>query len=144
MKTFVPSESQIKHDWFIVEAKNQVLGRLATQVAHILSGKNKPSYQPNFDMGDFVVVVNAGEIQLTGEKDRDKIHFWHTGFVGHIRGVSYGDLKRNKPEFMLWLAVKRMLPRNKLRNRCLRKLKVYPGAEHPHAAQKPKTVTLSK
>ena len=144
MKTFVPKEDQIQRDWHLVDAKDQVLGRLASQVAHILMGKHKPTYLPNFDMGDFVVVINAGEIKLTGAKERDKTHFWHTGYIGHIRSVSYGDLKRNKPEYMLWLTVKRMLPRNKLRQRFLRKLKVYPGAEHPHAAQQPKALELGK
>jgi large subunit ribosomal protein L13 len=144
VKTFVPQEDQIKRTWYLVDAKGKILGRLASQVAHILMGKHKPTYQPNFDMGDFVVVINAGEVKLTGQKERDKIHYWHTGYVGHIRAVSYGDLKRNKPEYMFWLAVKRMLPRNKLRNRFLRKLKIYAGAEHPHAAQQPTALELGQ
>lgn len=144
MKTFIPKGPQIKRDWVLVDAKGKVLGRLASQISKVLRGKTKPTFTPNVDMGDFVVVVNAGEITLTGNKDEDKFHFWHTGYPGGIKSESYGAMKERKPELMLWLAVKRMLPRNKLRKRFLRKLKIYRGAEHPHIAQKPKSVELLK
>lgn len=137
MKTYVPKLNEIKRTWYVVDAKGQVLGRLASQVAKILMGKHKPTYQPNYDNGDFVIVINAKDVKLTGKKERNKFYYWHTGYVGHIRSISYGELREKKPEFMFWLAVKRMLPKNKLRKKFLRKLKVYAGPEHPHAAQQP-------
>ncbi len=140
MKTFIPKPSQIKREWLLVDAKGKVLGRLASQIANLLRGKGKPTFTPNCDVGDFVVVINAKDIELTGKKETDKIHYWHTGYPGAICSRSYGQLRQDKPEFMLMLAVKRMLPRNKLRKHLLQKLKVYAGTEHPHAAQQPKPV----
>ena len=143
MKTFVPKPSDAKRDWVVVDAKGMVLGRLATQVANLLRGKNKPTFSPHLDMGDFVVVVNADAIEMTGQKATDKRYYWHTGYPGGIKSVTYGELRENRPDRMLWLAVKRMLPRNKLRKRFLRKLKVYAGSEHPHVAQQPKKLDLA-
>lgn len=145
MKTFIPkATSQIKREWVLVDAKGKVLGRLASQIAAMLRGKNKPTFTPNVDMGDFVVVVNAGEIQLTGSKAVEKKYFWHTGYPGGIKSVSYGQLRETDPSRMLWIAVKNMLPRNKLRKIYLRKLKVYGGTEHPHVAQQPTPTALPK
>lgn len=144
MKTFQPKSSDFTRDWVLVDAKDMPLGRLASQVAARLRGKHKPIFAPHLDCGDFVVVVNAGQIKLTGRKHDDKMHYWHTGYTGGIKSVSYGQLLENRPDRMLMLAVKRMLPRNKLRKRFLRKLKVYAGAEHPHTAQQPKSIKLVK
>lgn len=144
MKTFQPKSSDFTRDWVLVDAKDMALGRLASQVAARLRGKHKPIFAPHLDCGDFVVVVNADKIKLTGRKHDDKMHYWHTGYTGHIKSVSYGELLENRPDRMLMLAVKRMLPRNKLRKRFLRKLKVYSGAEHPHTAQQPKSIKLVK
>jgi len=144
VKTFQPKSSDFTRDWVLVDAKDIPLGRLASQVAARLRGKHKPIFAPHLDCGDFVVVVNADQIKLTGRKHDDKMHYWHTGYTGGIKSVSYGQLLENRPDRMLMLAVKRMLPRNKLRKRFLRKLKVYAGAEHPHTAQQPKSIKLVK
>ncbi|MEW6709842.1 MAG: 50S ribosomal protein L13 [Candidatus Riflebacteria bacterium] len=144
MKTFQPKTSDFTRDWVLVDAKDMPLGRLASQVAARLRGKHKPTFTPNMDCGDFVVIVNADQIKLTGRKHDEKMHYWHTGYPGGIKSVTYGQLLENRPDKMLMLAVKRMLPRNKLRKIFLRKLKVYAGAEHPHTAQQPKTIKLVK
>jgi large subunit ribosomal protein L13 len=144
VKTFLTKKADITRDWVVVDATDMPLGRLASQVAARLRGKHKPTYTSQYDCGDFVVVVNASKITLTGKKHTDKIYNWYTGYPGGIKGVSYGQLLETSPDKMLWIAVKRMLPRNKLRKRYLGKLKVYAGAEHPHAAQQPKAVKLAK
>lgn len=144
MKTFQPKSSDFTREWVVVDAKDIPLGRLASQVAARLRGKHLPIFAPHLDCGDFVVIINADKIKLTGKKHDDKMHYWHTGYPGGIKCVTYGQLLENKPEKMVWLAVKRMLPRNKLRKRFLRKLKVYEGAEHPHTAQQPKSIKLVK
>lgn len=144
MKTFQVKKADCKRDWVVVDAKDMPLGRLASQVAARLRGKHKVDYTPNVDCGDFVVVVNADKIVLTGAKETDKEFHWHTGYLGGIKSVTYGNLRETAPDKMLWIAVKRMLPRNKMRKRYLGKLKVYAGAEHPHTAQQPKAVKLTK
>ena len=144
MKTFHAKKAEVTRDWVVVDAKDIPLGRLASQVAARLRGKHKVTYTPNVDCGDFVVVINADKIVLTGAKATDKRYYWHTGYLGGIKSVTYGDLLENAPDKMLWIAVKRMLPRNKMRKRYLGKLKVYAGAEHPHTAQQPKAVKLVK
>jgi large subunit ribosomal protein L13 len=144
VKTFVTKKTDFTRDWIIVDAKDMPLGRLASQVAARLRGKHKTIFTPNLDCGDFVIVVNADKIVLTGQKHTDKRYYWHTGYPGGIKNVTYGKLLETNPEKMLWLAVKRMLPRNKLRKRYLGKLKVYTGSEHPHHAQQPKAVELIK
>lgn len=140
MKTFQPKKSDFTREWVVVDAKDIALGRLASQVAARLRGKHQPFFAPHLDCGDFVVIVNADKIKLTGQKYHDKKHYWHTGYPGGIKSVSYGQLLEDKPEKMVWLAVKRMLPRNKLRKKFLRKLKVYTGDNHPHTAQQPKQI----
>jgi large subunit ribosomal protein L13 len=134
---------EAKREWLLIDAKDLVLGRLASKIAIFLRGKHKPTFMPNMDMGDFVVVVNAGAIKLTGSKEDNKLAYWHTGYPGGIKSVSYGELREKDPFRMLTLAVKRMLPRNKLRKHFLRKLKVYAGSEHPHAAQQPRVVAVA-
>jgi large subunit ribosomal protein L13 len=142
MKTFLPNEDQVNRDWYVFDANNQVLGRIATQIANILRGKNKPTFTPSVDTGDFVIVVNAEKIMLTGAKYDDKIYYSHSGFPGGIKSISAGKLLQKKPEDLIRKAVKGMLPKNKLARHMLSKLKVYAGPEHPHKAQLPKTVQL--
>lgn len=144
MKTFHAKKTDFTRDWVVVDAKDIPLGRLASQIAARLRGKHRPIYTPSIDCGDFVVVINADKIALTGQKHDDKLYHWHTGYPGGIRSLTYGQLLENSPDKMLWLAVKRMLPRNKLRKRYLGKLKVYGGTEHPHVAQQPKAIKLTK
>ena len=142
MKTFLPKNDEVNRDWYLFDADQQVLGRIATQIANILRGKNKPIYTPSVDTGDFVVVVNAEKIMLTGAKYDDKIYYSHSGFPGGIKSISAGKLLQKKPEDLIRKAVKGMLPKNKLARNMLSKLKVYAGTEHPHKAQQPKTVQL--
>jgi large subunit ribosomal protein L13 len=142
MKTFLPNNDQVNRDWYVFDAENQVLGRIATQIANILRGKNKPTYTPSVDTGDFVIVVNAEKIMLTGAKYDDKIYYSHSGFPGGIKSISAGKLLQKKPEDVIRKAVKGMLPKNKLARHMLSKLKVYAGTDHPHKAQQPKTVQL--
>ena len=142
MKTFLPNNDQVNRDWYLFDADQQVLGRIATQIANILRGKNKPTYTPSVDTGDFVIVVNAEKIMLTGAKYDDKIYYSHSGFPGGIKSISAGKLLQKKPEDLIRKAVKGMLPKNKLARHMLSKLKIYAGSEHPHKAQQPKTVQL--
>jgi large subunit ribosomal protein L13 len=144
VKTFYAKKTDFTREWVLVDAKDMPLGRLASQVAARLRGKHRPIYTPNLDCGDFVVIVNADKIVLTGKKHDNKIYNWHTGYPGGIRALTYGQLLENTPDKMVWLAVKRMLPRNKLRKQYLGKLKVYAGTEHPHTAQQPKAIKLTK
>ena len=136
-KTVSAKPGEVERAWFIVSANGQVLGRLATQIAAVLRGKHKACYTPHVDCGDHVIVVDAGGIELTGNKPEDKIHYWHTGYPGHLRSRSYGDLIESKPEEVIRRAVRGMLPHNPLGRQMLRKLKVYAGSEHPHSAQQP-------
>jgi len=140
MKTQVPRSKDIARDWFLVDVENQVLGRVATQIASVLRGKNKPTFTPSVDTGDFVVVVNAAKIALTGNKLSDKIYYSHSGYPGGIKGISAGKLLEKKSEDLIRKAVKGMLPKNKLASLMLKKLKIYAGAAHPHEAQQPKAL----
>ena len=130
-------ESEIERKWYLVDAENQVLGRLATRVATILRGKHKPSFAPHLDVGDHVVVVNAEKVHLTGRKRTDKMYRWHTGYIGGLREVTAEHMLRTHPERMIEWAVQGMLPKNRLGRAMARKLKVYRGAAHPHQAQQP-------
>lgn len=140
MKTFVPRSENIVRDWYVVDAENQVLGRLATQIANVLRGKNKPMFSPSVDTGDFVIVLNAEKIALTGNKLSDKIYYSHSGFPGGIKSIAAGKLMEKKAEDLIRKAVKGMLPKNKLASQMLKKLKVYTGTTHPHSAQQPKAL----
>jgi large subunit ribosomal protein L13 len=142
MKTEVAKAEDVKRDWYLVDAQDVVLGRLATQVAGILRGKNKPLYTPSVDTGDFVIVVNAEKIALTGRKLSDKEYHHHTGFPGGLKTVSAGKLLEKSPEDLIRKAVKGMLPKNKLARHMIKKLKVYAGSTHPHDAQQPKSLAL--
>lgn len=142
MKTEVAKIENVKRDWYVVDAQDAVLGRLATQVANILRGKNKAVYTPSVDTGDFVIVVNADKIALTGRKLSDKVYYSHSGFPGGLKEITAGKLLEKKPEEIIKKAVKGMLPKNKLARHMLKKLKVYAGASHPHDAQQPKQLAL--
>jgi len=137
MKTFVAKEHEIDRKWYLVDAQDRILGRLASQIAIRLRGKHKPIFTPHADTGDFVVVVNAEKVALTGAKWDNKIYYHHTGYVGGLKQISARKLLEKKPEELLPLAVKRMLPKNSLGRRQLKKLKIYAGTDHPHAAQQP-------
>lgn len=137
MKTYQTKKEEAEHQWYVVNADGRVLGRLATELAKILRGKNKPTFTPHVDTGDCVVVVNAAKVVLTGKKMKDKKYYHHTGYPGGIRETSAEKLLAKKPTEMIRIAVKGMLPKNSLGRQMLRKLKVYAGPSHPHEAQKP-------
>ena len=143
MKTFSPTPKDIKHDWYVVDAQDQVLGRLASQIAHRLRGKHKPEFAPHVDNGDFIIVINCEKIKVTGTKMTNKLYRRHSGWVGGLRTTALGDMLREKPERLIMMAVRGMLPKNKLGHAMLKKLTVYAGPEHPHAAQNPQPLTLS-
>ena len=142
MKTFVAKEQDITKKWYVVDAKDKVLGRLATQIAMHLRGKHKPVFTPHADTGDFVVVVNADKIALTGKKWDKKIYYHHTGYTGGLKQISAKKLLEKKPEDILRFAVKGMLPKNSLGRRQLKKLKIYVGTDHPHEAQQPEILEI--
>jgi large subunit ribosomal protein L13 len=137
MKTYQAKKEEVDHQWYLVNAEGKVLGRLATELAKILRGKNKPAFTPHVDTGDFVIVVNTGKVVLTGKKMKDKIYYHHTGYPGGIKEISAEKLLAKKPTEVLRIAVKGMLPKNSLGRQMLRKLKIYAGPDHPHEAQKP-------
>lgn len=142
MKTFSANEATVKRDWFVVDATDLVLGRMASQLASRLRGKHKPEYTPHFDAGDYIVVINAEKVRVTGNKFKDKMYYRHTGYVGGIKGTSFDKMQAEKPEKIIELAVKGMLPRGPLGRAMIKKMKVYAGSEHPHTAQQPQPLTL--
>ena len=142
MPTVMPKESEIERRWFVVDAQGQVLGRLASRVASILRGKHKPTFSPHLDVGDHVVVINAEKIHLTGRKLTDKVYRWHTGYIGGRREVTAGTMLRSHPERVIEWAVEGMLPKNRLGRAMAKKLRVYRGADHPHAAQQPTVLEI--
>ena len=144
MKTFVPKSADITRKWYVVDAEGLVLGRLASQVANILRGKNKPIYTPNVDTGDYVIIINADKAILTGRKLDQKIYYHHSGYAGGLKETKYRNLMAEKPEFAVRHAVVGMLPKGPLGRKMAKKLFVYAGAEHPHAAQKPEICELTK
>jgi len=141
MDTYFPKAGEVQKKWFVVDASGQVLGRLATFLAGVLTGKVKPEFTPSQDTGDFVVVVNAEKIVITGNKQSDKLYRHHTGYPGGLKSVNFSDLQKKAPEKVILEAVSGMLPKNKLRQVYLKKLKVYSGAEHPHQAQGPEALS---
>lgn len=143
MATSQPKTEEVARKWYLVDAQGKVLGRLATQVATILRGKHKPHYAHHLDVGDHVIVVNAEKVHLTGRKLTDKVYRWHTGYIGHLREVSAEKMLRTHPERVIEWAVQGMLPKSRLGRAMAKKLKVYRGPEHPHAAQKPESLSLS-
>lgn len=141
-KTFSATPTDINRDWHVIDAENLIVGRLATKVATMLRGKHKPSYTPHMDTGDHVIVINADKVRFSGKKEEDKLYFRHTGYPGGGRFRTPKEVRLRKPEFIVRNAVKGMLPKGPLGRQMLKKLKVYAGAEHPHEAQNPKTLTL--
>ncbi len=142
MKTFNAKKDAVERNWYLIDAKDKVLGRIAVEIARRLRGKHKPTYTPHADAGDFIVVVNAEKIALTGKKLDDKFYYRHTGYPGGIKSVTAGKLQQQKPDEILRVAVKGMLPKNTLGRMMLKKLKVYAGSDHPHEAQRPQPLEL--
>ena len=143
MKTVSAKAEAVQHEWYVIDADGETLGRLATEVARRLRGKHKTLYTPHVDTGDYIVVVNAGKVKVTGRKASDKMYYRHTGYPGGLKEASFTQLIERSPEKVIELAVKGMLPRNPLGRAMFRKLKVYAGQEHPHGAQQPETLTLA-
>lgn len=137
MKTFVAKPAEVERKWYVVDAEGQTLGRLSTAIARVLMGKNKPIYTPGVDCGDYVIVVNAEKVVLSGNKASKKMYYHHTGYPGGLRETGFETMLRKKPERVIELAVKGMLPKNTLGRQMYKKLKVYAGADHKHAAQQP-------
>jgi large subunit ribosomal protein L13 len=142
MKTYSAKPHAVEQEWFVVDAEGKTLGRLASEIAHRLRGKHKPEYTPHVDTGDFIVVVNAEKIGVTGNKAKNKIYYRHTGYVGNLKSISFEKLMDKAPERALETAVKGMLPKNPLGRAMFSKLKVYAGESHPHAAQQPKELQI--
>lgn len=142
MKTFNANADSVKRDWFVVDATDKTLGRLSTEIARRLRGKHKPEYTPHCDTGDYIVVINAQKVHVTGAKLDDKLYHRFTGYVGNLKTTNLRDLLANHPERVIEIAVKGMLPKNPLGREMYRKLKVYGGAEHPHTAQQPQALEI--
>jgi large subunit ribosomal protein L13 len=137
MRTYSPRPADIERSWYVVDAQDVILGRLATQIAHVLRGKHKPTFAPHVDTGDFVIVVNAAGVKMTGDKRNQRLAYRHSGYPGGLKAISFGRLLDEKPERLIEQAVRRMLPNNSVGRAQLRKLKVYAGPDHPHEAQRP-------
>ncbi|MGB9857096.1 MAG: 50S ribosomal protein L13 [Dictyoglomaceae bacterium] len=142
MSTYMAKKEEIKREWFLVDAKGKTLGRLASEIAKILRGKHKPIYTPHVDTGDFVIVINAKDVVLTGKKENTKVYFRHSGYPGGMKLITAKEMRAKHPERMIYFAVKGMLPKNSLGRKMIKKLKVYPGPEHPHQAQQPKVLNI--
>ena len=143
MKTFSAKPAEVTRDWYIIDAEGKTLGRMATEIARRLRGKHKPEYTPHVDTGDYIVVINAEKIHVTGNKMKQKTYYHHTGYVGNLKSITLEKLLQKAPTRVIEKAVKGMLPHNPLGRAMYRKLKVYAGAEHPHAAQQPATLEIS-
>lgn len=143
MKTFSAKPAEVKRDWFIVDATGKTLGRLATELAHRLRGKHKPEFTPHVDTGDYIVVVNAEKIRVTGNKLKDKMYYRHTGYIGNLKSTNLEKLLKEHPERALETAIKGMLPKNSLGRAMFRKLRVYAGPKHDHAAQQPQALEIN-
>ncbi len=142
MKTFSAKPESVQRDWYIVDAENKTLGRLSTEIARRLRGKHKPEYTPHVDTGDYIIVINAEKVRVSGNKRTDKIYHHHTGYPGGLKSISFEKLIERAPERVIETAVKGMLPKNPLGRAMYKKMKVYAGTEHPHAAQQPKTLEV--
>lgn len=142
MKTFSAKPAEVKRDWYVVDASGKTLGRLATEIAKRLRGKHKAEYTPHVDTGDYIVVINAEKVQVTGNKAQDKMYHHHTGYIGNLKSISFEKLIDKAPQRTIEIAVKGMLPKNPLGRQMFSKLKVYAGAEHPHVAQQPRALEI--
>ncbi len=134
--TILTDKKKVERRWWLVDAKGKILGRLASQIAFLLMGKHKPYYTPHIDCGDFVIVINASQIKVTGKKEKNKIYYWHTGYPGGLKSITFEEMMKKNPKRVIELAVKRMLPKNRLRKIRLRRLKIYLDEKHFHEAQK--------
>lgn len=144
MRTFTPKPGDVERSWYVIDANDVVLGRLASQVAQLLRGKHKPVFAPHVDAGDFVIIINADKVALTGNKREAKLAYRHSGYPGGLRSVAYSELLEKNPERAVEKAVRGMLPKNKLADQQIKKLKIYSGSEHPHAAQMPVPFTIDQ
>lgn len=144
MKTYFATNENVEHKWYVVDASGKVLGRLASQIAKYLRGKHKPEFTPHADAGDYIVVINASQVKVTGNKEQEKMYYTHSGYPGGIKETTFEKLQAKDATRAIELAVKGMLPKNPLGRAQLRKLKVYAGAEHPHTAQQPEAINLEK
>ncbi|MBA3581586.1 MAG: 50S ribosomal protein L13 [Gammaproteobacteria bacterium] len=142
MKTFSAKTETVKRDWYVVDAAGKTLGRLSTEIARRLRGKHKAEYTPHVDTGDYIVVINAEKVAVTGRKETDKVYYHHTGYIGHLKSITLDKLRAKAPERIIETAVKGMLPKNPLGRAMFRKLKVYAGTEHQHSAQQPKILDI--
>jgi large subunit ribosomal protein L13 len=142
MRTFSAKAHEVNRDWYVVDADGKTLGRLATEIARRLRGKHKPEFTPHVDTGDYIIVVNADKVHVTGRKASDKMYHHHTGYIGNLKSISFEKLQARAPGRVIEIAVKGMLPKNSLGRAMFRKLKVYAGPEHQHAAQQPKTLEI--
>ncbi len=142
MKTLSAKPETVKRDWYVVDAAGKTLGRLSTEIARRLRGKHKPEYTPHVDTGDYIVVINAGQVRVTGNKASDKMYYSHTGFPGGIKSISFEKLRDKAPEQIIQKSVKGMLPKGPLGRAMFKKLKIYASAEHPHTAQQPKELDI--
>lgn len=142
MKTFSAKPAEVKRDWFVVDAAGKTLGRLSTEIARRLRGKHKAEYTPHVDTGDYIVVVNAKSVAVTGKKEQDKTYYKHTGYIGNMKSITVEKLRASHPERIIEMAVQGMLPKNSLGRAMFKKLRVYPGAEHPHISQQPKALEV--
>lgn len=144
MKTYFATSENTEHKWYVVDATDKVLGRLATQIAVYLRGKHKPEFTPHADAGDYVIVINAEKVRVTGKKEQDKVYHTHSGYPGGLKEITFEKLQAKNPAKIIENAVKGMMPKNPLGRAMLRKLKIYAGTEHPHTAQQPVTINLDK
>jgi large subunit ribosomal protein L13 len=142
MKSYIAKPHEVERKWYVVDAEGKTLGRMASEVASVLRGKHKPTYTPHVDTGDFVIIINADKVKLTGKKLDQKMFRWHTGYIGHMRERTYRQMMDTKPEKVVFEAVKGMLPHNSLGSQMVKKLRVYRGTEHNHAAQKPEVLDI--
>lgn len=142
MKTFSAKAETVKREWFVVDATDKILGRLSTEIARRLRGKHKPEYTPHVDTGDYIVVINAEKIRVTGNKESDKMYHHHTGYIGNLKSVNLANLRKNHPDRIIKQSVKGMLPKNSLGRAMFKKLKVYAGSTHQHAAQQPQLLDI--
>ena len=142
MKTFSAKQETVKREWFVIDATDKVLGRLSTEIARRLRGKHKPEYTPHVDTGDYIVIVNADKVRVTGNKEQDKIYYHHTGNIGSLKSINLAKLRQEHPERIIEKSVKGMLPKNSLGRTMFKKLKVYAGATHEHAAQQPQPLEI--
>lgn len=140
MKTFSAKPAEVKRDWYVIDAEGKTLGRLATEIARRLRGKHKPEYTPHVDTGDYIIVINAQKVGVTGSKETDKMYYRHTGYVGNMKSTSLGKLRQTFPDRIISTAVQGMLPKNPLGRAMFKKLKIYAGSEHNHQAQQPKVL----